>query len=389
MSQNFKENLSIKKVDTKDKIFCQESYAQELYDMYCGMPVRVKDVKDGQFLRALDLRVSKTGEVKIMTDAGIDFSLDMKKERLYFDAIGFSDLDFKNMSALSENGWFKDMFQTKEEFIKVKGLPNDRRGSIYEAHLNKARNEFVAQITEQTAYYMAKVISKNRGGFFIKVQGIDAFLPGSLAAANKILDFETFIGKEIPVMVEDYLRQSDTFIFSYKKYLEKILPSRLAEIEKFSILEGIITGSSKYGIFVEFQDIFTGLLHTSEMNFETFEKFEHKEIVPGTSIKVWVKDIRDNKLILTELDPNDKFEAFSSFKNKSEGTVRSMKVISVKTFGAFFEVEDSRVGLLPVREMKKLNRRIEVGEVYELCISKIDAENEKIYLTALTERVTG
>jgi ribosomal protein S1 len=202
------------------------------------------------------------------------------------------------------------------------------------------------------------------------------------------MDFDTYIGREIPVMVEDYLKQSDTFIFSYKKYLDKVLPGKLAQIEKFSRMKGIITGSSKYGIFVEFEEIFTGLLHTSEMEASTLESFNNRTISPGQEIEIWVKDIRDNKLILTEVDHTEKQEEIENFKSKVEGRVRSMKVISVKPFGAFFEVEEGKIGLLPVREMRRIGRKIEMGEMYELCISRVDAESGKIYLTALAERMT-
>lgn len=364
------------------------SYAPQLWDLINGVEVAIKDVENGQLLRAVDLRVTSKGEIEIMTDAGIGLFLDMRKEKKYFEAIGFEENNTENFASLAEVGWFRDLFKERVEFIKAEGDIQNYKGSLYEAYLNKTKNDFISQIAEPTAYYMAKIISKNQGGFFIKVQGIDAFLPGSLAAANKIMDFDTYIGREIPVMVEDFLKQSNTFIFSYKKYLDKILPGRIAKIEKFSRMKGVITGASKYGIFVEFEEIFTGLLHTSEMESSTLENFNNRTVSAGQEIEVWIKDVRDGKLILTEIDHTEKQEAIENFKSKAEGRVRSMKVVSVKPFGAFFEVEDGKIGLLPVREMRRLGRKIELGEMYELCISRVDADTGKIYLTALAERAT-
>ena len=389
MSKNRKENLSIKKVDRKDKVYCQESYAQELYDLICGMPSHNKDIVSGETLEATDLRVGVKGQVEINTSAGISLFLDMRKEKKYFEAIGFTELDMTKLSDLAEAGWFRNLFAERGECITVEGNVQEFRGSIYEAYLGKTRDEFMSQISLQNSYYMAKIISKNQGGFFIKVQGVDAFLPGSLAAANKIMNFDTYIGREIPVMVEDYLKQSDTFIFSYKKYLDKVLPSKLAEIERNTKLEGTVTGSSKYGIFVEFQEIFTGLLHVSEMDNTTLENFNSRNVYPGETLQLWVKDIRDGKLILTEIDPSEKQEEFENFKYKTEGTIRNMKVVSVKPFGAFLEIEENRIGLLPIREMKKVTRNMNVGETYSLCISKVDSETGKIYLSALNEKVAN
>jgi len=390
-AKNLKENLTIVKVNPKDKVYCNEHYAQELYDMISRVPVQVKDIHSGEMLRAIDLKVGRNGQIEIYTSMGTFLYLDMRKEKPYFEAIGFSDVDIATprLEELSKAGWFRDLFSSREESIKVEGEVDEMRGSIYEAYLGKTRDEFMTQITQQTAYYHAKVVSKNQGGFFIKVQGIDAFLPGSLAAANKIVDFDSYIGREIPVMVEDYLKNSDTFIFSYKKYLDKILPSKLAEIERFSRLKGIVTGSSKYGIFVEFQEMFTGLLHTSEMENETLDNFVNRRVEPGQEIEIWVKDIKDNKLILTEFNPAEKQEEIENFKSKSEGTVKSMKVVSVRPFGVFFEVENDKIGLLPIREMKKIAKKMEIGESYPLCVSKVDSETGKIYLSALNEKIAN
>jgi ribosomal protein S1 len=389
MPKSLKENTNIKKHDRTDKVYCHESYAQELYDLMCGYETHVKDIQIGQSLRALDLKVLKSGEIEVHTDSGISLYLDMRKEKRYFEAFGIQDFSSEMFSEMSEAGWFKDLFETRNERVIVEGMKGSMRGSLYESHILNVRNEFFKQAKEQTSAYIAKVISKNQGGFFIKVQGIDAFLPGSLAAANKIVDFESYIGKEIPVMVEDYLANSDTFIFSYKKYLDKILPSKLAEIKRNSKHEGIITGTSKYGVFVEFQDIFTGLLHTSEMLPETLEKFNAREYKAGTAIDLWVKDIKDEKLILTEVDPSEKINELENFRSKIEGSIKSLKVISVKPFGVFCEIEENRVGLLPVKEMRKVKKRMEVGEFVNLCISKVDPETGKIYLSALNEKVAN
>jgi len=129
------------------------------------------------------------------------------------------------------------------------------------------------------------------------------------------------------------------------------------------------------------------LLHTSEMDSTTLEKFNARKVEAGTKMNVWVKDIRDNKLILTEMDPAEKQEEIENFKHKIEGTVKNMKVVSVKLFGAFFEVEEGKIGLLPVRELKRIAKKMEVGESYTLCISKVDSETGKIYLSALNEKV--
>ena len=71
----------------------------------------------------------------------------------------------------------------------------------------------------------------------------------------------------------------------------------------------------------------------------------NRRVEPGQEIEIWVKDIKDNKLILTEFNPAEKQEEIENFKSKSEGTVKSMKVVSVRPFGVFFEVENDKIGV--------------------------------------------
>jgi ribosomal protein S1 len=264
-----------------------------------------------------------------------------------------------------------------------------RKGSLYAAHLQTIASEFKEQIGKPTAAYRAKILNKNQGGFLVEVQGIKAFLPGSLAAANKIVNFDDYIGKEIYVMIEDYLTASDIFVVSYKKYLDHILPSKLGELERNQVMKGSVTGTSRFGVFAEFNEIFTGLLHSSEMNPETLEKFNNGEFRSGTIIEVWLKDIKDNKLILTETDPSIKKNEMEDFRDKVEGNFQEGVIVSIKPHGALMEIEKGVLGLLPVKEMKKSGRRLNVGETLEVFIKKVDTSTGKIYLTMYDEKVAS
>ena len=260
-------------------------------------------------------------------------------------------------------------------------------GSLHSAHLQTIVGEFMGQIGKPSTAYAAKVMSKNQGGFIVEVQGIKAFMPGSLAAANKIVDFDEYIGKNINVMIEDFLASSNIFVVSYKKYLEHILPSRLGELERNQIMHGTVTGSSNFGVFVEFDEIFTGLLHSSEMTSETYDEFKQGGFKPGDTIKVWLKDIRSNKLILTDRDPIIKESEMEEFRVKTEGVVKSALIVSIKPHGALMEIEKGVLGLLPIKEMKRLTKKLSVGDDLIVCVRKVDTSTGKIYLALTDERI--
>jgi predicted RNA-binding protein with RPS1 domain len=384
-----KENKTvIKRAGDNSKIFCQEDYAQELYDRMFGTEVVQKDFKNGDVTRVTDFRIvsKENKEIEAICENYTSLFFNLSREKKYFSEIlGMDEDNFFNwVESNSQKTYLKEhkIYATVENHLTGKG-------SIYGAHLQTITAEFKEQIGKPTNAYLAKVINKNQGGFIVEVQGVKAFLPGSLAAANKITNFENFIGKEIHVMIEDFLKSSGIFVVSYKKYLDHILPSKLADLERNQLMTGIVTGSSKFGVFAEFEGMFSGLLHMAEMTGDTLEKFNDRGFKPGDEIEAWLKDIRDNKLILTEMDPAIKQLEMESYREKIENSIREAVIVSIKPHGALMEIEKGILGLLPVKEMKKSGKRLNVGESIEVFIKKVDTSTGKIYLTMHDERITA
>ena len=384
----YKENKTvIKRPGDRSKIYCQEDYAQELYDRMYNEPVIRKDIKAGEIMRVVDFHIlsRESKEFAAVCANHLSLFFSFSKEKKYFEIFGF---DADKLMEWIDSGEHTGFLAENKVYVQVENV-EVAKGSLYQAHLKTIIHEFREQIGKPTSAYLARITDKNQGGFIVDVQGVKAFLPGSLAAANKIVDFESYIGKTVFVMIEDYLKASDIFVVSYKKYLDYILPSKLGELERNQLLTGTVTGTSKFGIFVEFEEIFTGLLHTAEMNPETLDKFNERRVKSGQDIQVWLKDIKDNKLILTEMDPSQKISEYETFRDKVEGNTKSATIISIKAHGALMEIEKGVLGLLPVKEMKKYKRRLEVGEALEVFIKKVDTSTGKIYLTMSDERITA
>jgi predicted RNA-binding protein with RPS1 domain len=381
-----KENLSVIKLPgDKSKIYCHEDYAQELYNIMNKVTFHssVKDLKEGQILKVKDFKILKSKEIEVTCSNFETLYFEPSKEKRFFEMLGMNEESFLNWL---KSGLYLHYLQENKVYISVENVPL-RKGSLYSAHIYSVAIEFKEQISNPTSAYTAKILQKNGGGFLVEVQGIKAFMPGSLAAANKISDFDSYIGKEIPVMIEDYLKPSDIFVVSYKKYLDQILPGELSRLKRNSFMTGTITGASKFGVFVEFNEIFTGLLHTTEMDPSTLDKFTQGKFKPGTEMSAWLKDIKDNKLILTEIDPNIKSNEIEEYRERVEGITKLATIISIKPHGALMEIEKGMLGLLPVKEMKKSGRRLNVGEELLVCIKKVDVSSGKMYLTLSDSKV--
>ena len=231
--------------------FSREPYAQQLFDLFTGKNTEFirKDLDKGDVVRVSDIINIKEGFIDIEIMGGLTVTIDLAREKRFLQVFGYATTkeftdDLRNPATK------KYMIEKGINAYIIEASPSVKV-SLWQGHLKSVRDDFMEQIGNPTTAYTAKVIEANKGGFFVEVQGIEAFMPGSLAAPNKIVDFQSYIGKEIIVMIEDFLKEMNSFIVSHKKYLAHILPSKIQELDLSIKYSGNVTGCSKYGIFIE------------------------------------------------------------------------------------------------------------------------------------------
>jgi len=84
-----KENKNIvKKPGDFSRVYCQEEYAQELYDKMNGIEIIPKDLKEGDVLGVQDFKILKNGEVVVICDNFDSLYFTLSKERKYFELWG-------------------------------------------------------------------------------------------------------------------------------------------------------------------------------------------------------------------------------------------------------------------------------------------------------------
>jgi ribosomal protein S1 len=364
------------------KNYCLEPYALDLYEkMILGQDIQSKELKERETRKIISVRAVNNNEVHVILGGLIDAVVDLKREKGYLSTIGMEPENFSNYLKTEEGQSFfvhqdvHAIVEQVEPYVKV---------SISKGMEEKVKHELVKEIAKPTTAYIGKILEKNGGGFIIFVAGIKGFLPGSLAATNIVRDFDSMIGKEIPVVVEDYLRESNTFVFSYKKYVSMILPSKISDLETDKMYSGTVTGVAKYGVFVEFDEIFTGLLHSSKMTPEMKKKFTDREIMGGNEITFWIKEITaDKKIILTDEDPSTKRLELEEFKEKNLGTIRGGEVISVQPFGTLVKLQKDICGMISQKEIKTKKKNFVVGDTVMVSIDRV--HNDKIFLSLPNE----
>jgi ribosomal protein S1 len=359
-----------------EKIYCHEPYAEELFLAYRSGHYASKEVTKHSLLKIMSVGAINENEIWFTCEGHTDFSVKIENEKRFFNLFGLTSEEFVQWLSSQEG---KDSFVHQGHTLWVDEINPAVKVTLFGGYVRKQSQEFFEQIKTPSSAYSAKIIKRNDGGFLISVAGVEGFLPGSLAATNKIVDFDSYVGKDVLVMVEDYLKDSNTFVFSNKKYVSFILPKKMELLSTEEKYTGTITGTAKYGIFVEFNEIFTGLLHTSKMTPQMKEKFSAGEFKPGDELTFWIREITsDKKIILTDEDPSIRFAEIEDFKEKNLGVIKGGEVISVKPFGTLVKIEKDIVGLISQKEIKNHKKKYNVGDKIYVTIEKV--HNNKIFL---------
>jgi predicted RNA-binding protein with RPS1 domain len=381
-SNKKKINQLVKQKYPESQVYCQEDYALAMYEKMMGYGIKYKDFEHGDITFVTNIRPAQETTAIFELDNGLLLKFDLSTEKRFCELYNIDPLQFNDLMMFDD---IRSDFINNGIYVMLLGSAmTDVKGDLVKGHIYKMQQEFFQQIKEPTSAYIAKVKSLNKGGFIVDVSGVEAFLPGGLAAANKIIDFSEYQDKEIPVMIEDYLTDSETFVVSNKKYLHHILEQEIPKLDLTQLYTGHVTGTTKFGIFVEFDEIFTGLLHTSKMNKETLQKFKNREYKPGVEISVWIKEVTTkNKLILTEEDPNIILAAIEEFGNKNLGKIIQGTVVSTKHFGTLVKFDTDILGLIPKKELKYKKKSFELNDKIYVKIEEIN--RDKIFLSLTDE----
>jgi ribosomal protein S1 len=351
-------NKKIKGQNNNIICYSFETYAQELFNLYengDSPQNSKKDLEKGDIINIKEIKsITDNNILTIELDCGIIVDIPLHKEKKFLERFGYENVN-AFIEALQDSETLANLTSSLKVYI-YETYPNPK-ASLWQAYIEQIQDEFLKEKDNPSQAYVAKVKEANKGGYFVEVVGIKAFMPGSLSAPNKLANFEDLLGTEVIVMIEDYIPEMNSFIVSHKKYIEYILPEKIKNLNLDLQYEGTITGTSKYGIFIEFDKIFTGLLHISKMEDQTIHEFKSRSFKSGDPIKFYINEVaKDNRLILTEKDPVEKRRKVEEFIfNNKDKTIQS-KVAAIMNFGIIVSIDDQS-GLIPNKEFRKKQLR--------------------------------
>src|SRR5712672_417287 len=233
------------------------------------------------------------------------------------------------------------------------------------------------------------VSGKVKGGLTVMVNGIRAFLPGSLVDLRPVKDTSHFEGKELEFKVIKLDRKRNNVVVSRRAVMEETAgverQQLLETLKEGAVVKGVVKNITEYGAFVDLGGI-DGLLHITDL---AWRRVKHPTEVLSVGDEVTAKilkfDAEKNRvsLGLKQLG-EDPWVGLS--RRYPTGTRLFGKVTNLTDYGAFVEVEQGIEGLVHVSEMDWTNKNVHpskvvaLGDEVEVMILEIDEERRRISL---------
>lgn len=294
-----------------------------------------------------------------------------------FSVDGYKD-DVRVEDRLSETKYLKNSNTGDTIDVLITDVNHDNyfiKGSIAELYESIAHKNLKS--LEEGTSVTAHIKSVNPAGYDVEIMHggvvLPGFMPNTLAGINKLFDVNSIVGQTFEVMIESYSNQEGTYIVSRRKYLQTLIPSAIKKLEYGTPYCGFVTGTTPFGVFVEFNECLTGMIHKANIDPDWQERIQ--EIKPGFQIEFYIKEVIKDKIILTQILRETLWD------NIKNGQTIDGRVKDTKPFGTLVNLDEETVGLIHTSEMEKLKKKFTPGQDLKVKVLSVDRSSRKIFLT--------
>ncbi|TSE35168.1 30S ribosomal protein S1 [Tepidimonas charontis] len=230
---------------------------------------------------------------------------------------------------------------------------------------------------------------KVKGGLKVMVNGISAFLPGSLVDTRPVKDLTPYEGKTMEFKVIKLDRKRNNVVLSRRAVIEASMGEERAKLletlKEGAIVTGVVKNITEYGAFVDLGGI-DGLLHITDM---AWRRVRHPNEVVQVGQEVTAKvlkfDVERQRVSLGLKQMGDD-PWLGVARRYPAGTRLFGKVTNIADYGAFVELEPGIEGLVHVSEMDWTNKNVapnkvvSIGDEVEVMVLDIDEDKRRISL---------
>ena len=245
------------------------------------------------------------------------------------------------------------------------------------------------QALEKGTQVQGLINGKVKGGLTVMVNGIRAFLPGSLVDIRPVKDTSPYENKVMDFKVIKLDRKRNNVVVSRRAVLEASQGAErqalLSSLQEGAVVKGIVKNITDYGAFVDLGGI-DGLLHITDL---AWRRVKHPSEVLAVGDEVEAKvlkfDQEKNRVSLGMKQlGEDPWVGLS--RRYPQGTRLFGKVSNLTDYGAFVEIEQGIEGLVHVSEMDWTNKNVhpsrvvQLGDEVEVMVLEIDEDRRRISL---------
>jgi small subunit ribosomal protein S1 len=233
------------------------------------------------------------------------------------------------------------------------------------------------------------ITGKVRGGLTVDVNGINAFLPGSLVDIRPLRDTSHLENQDLEFKIVKLDARSNNIVVSRRAVLEAAYSEEreklLEKMEEGIVIKGVVKNLTDYGAFIDLGGI-DGLLHITDIAWKRVKHpSEVLKIGDEIDVKVLKFDRERNRVSLglkqLQEDPWNQLT-----KEYTVGDKVKARVTNLTDYGCFAEITEGIEGLVHVSEMDWTNKNIHpskvvsIGEEIEVMILDIDQQRRRISL---------
>ena len=328
------------------------------------------NMKTGQVISAEVLRIDHNF---VVVNAGLKSEAFIPVEEFHNDAgeIEVSPGDFVSVAIDALENGYGDTILSRDKAKRLASWMN----------LEKA--------LEQAEIVTGTVTGKVKGGLTVMVNGIRAFLPGSLVDTRPIKDTSPYEGKTMEFKVIKLDRKRNNVVLSRRAVVEASQGEERAKLmsnlKEGSVVQGIVKNITDYGAFVDLGGI-DGLLHITDLAWRRVRHpSEMLTVGQEVTAKILKFDQDKNRVSLGVKQLGD--DPWVGIARRYPPNTRLFgKVTNLTDYGAFVEIESGIEGLVHVSEMDWTNKNVApskavaLGTEVEVMVLDIDEDKRRISL---------
>ncbi|AJC48459.1 30S ribosomal protein S1 [Allofrancisella guangzhouensis] len=334
-----------------------------------------------QSLKQTEMRIGKIIEATVVS---------IDKEYAMIDA-GLKSESFIPVSSLKNSSGEIEVAPGDKINVVLEALDN----SCGETRLSrdKAKKielwDRIEKAFESNETVLGRITNHVRGGYTMDVEGLRAFLPGSLVDTRPIKDIAHLEDKDIELKVVKIDTKRNNIVVSRKAVIEESSSgdrdAMLEKISEGSVLKGIVKNITDFGAFIDLGGV-DGLLHITDIS---WSRISHPTDVLSIGQEIDVKIIKFDKekqRISLGIKQLGEDPWLNIAKELPVGAKLAGNITNITDYGCFVKLKEGIEGLVHTSEMDWTNKNVNphkavsIGQEVEVIVLELDADNHRISL---------